>query len=286
MAKTLMALGLLHFAQSNHASAQSTLEKSLTIWRELGDTWWSAFVLDFLGITMRRQDQQASSRFFDESLRLAEETNEKWILAYSLWNKGENELYLKNLLEAQSLLDQCLEISQSLGDRMLQNEALRALGEIAEAKQEYTRAVDLYKESLSIVQELHDITNISVLYFNIGRALQLAGDNEKALIYFRDALLHSQQVGKRTGVIRALAGLGVVSATKGEVTRAVSLISASQLFFTKFGVRLPANQLQWIARHLASARAQLGEEQSDKASAEAQTMTLDQVVRYALSANP
>ncbi len=252
MAKTLMALGLLHFAQSNHASAQSTLEKSLAIWRELGDTWWSAFVLDFLGITMRRQDQQASSRFFDESLRLAEETNEKWILAYSLWNKGENELYLKNLLEAQSLLDQCLEISQSL----------------------------------SIVQELHDITNISVLYFNIGRALQLAGDNEKALIYFRDALLHSQQVGKRTGVIRALAGLGVVSATKGEVTRAVSLISASQLFFTKFGVRLPANQLQWIARHLASARAQLGEEQSDKASAEAQTMTLDQVVRYALSANP
>jgi predicted ATPase/class 3 adenylate cyclase len=283
MAKTLMAHGLFHFAQSNHASAQSTLEKSLAIWRELDDKWWSAFVLDFLGITIRRQDQQASSRFFDESLRLAEETDEKWILAYSLWNRGENELYLKNLLEAQRLLDQCLEISQGLGDRMLQNEALRALGEISEARQEYTRAVDLYKESLSIVQELHDITNISVLYFNVGRALQLAGDNEKAMIYFKDALLQSQQLGKRAGVLRALAGLGVVSEARGDVERAVYLITASQFFFSKFGLKLPANQLQWIARHLASARARLGEEQSDKLSAEAQIMTLDEVVQYALS---
>jgi predicted ATPase/class 3 adenylate cyclase len=283
MAKTLMAHGLLRFAQSDHASAQITLEKSLAIWRELDDKWWCAFVLDFLGITIRRQDEQASSRFFDESLRLAEETNENWILAYSLWNKGENELYLKNLLEAQRLLDQCLEISQSLGDRMLQNEALRALGEISEAKQEYTRAVDLYKESLAIVQDLQDITNVSVLYFNVGRALQLAGENAEAERYFRDALLQSQQLGKRAGVLRALAGLGVVSAAKGEVKRAVYLISASQFLFTKSGLRLPANQLQWIARHAASARAQLGEAQSDQISAQAQAMSLDQVVEYALN---
>jgi len=165
---------------------------------------------------------------------------------------------------------------------MLQNEALRALGEISEARQEYRRAVDLYKESLSIVQELHDITNISVLYFNVGRALQLSGDNERAHIYFRDALLQSQQLGKRAGVLRALAGLGVVSAAKGEAQRAVHLIGASQFFFTKFGLRLPANQLQWIASHLATARAQLGDEQSDEMSARAQTLTLDQVVQYAL----
>ena len=97
------------------------------------------------------------------------------------------------------MLDQCLEVSQALGDRMLQNEALRALGEISKARQEYGHAVDLYKESLSIVQELHDITNISVLYFNVGRALQLAGNNEQAATYFRDALLQSQQLGKKSG---------------------------------------------------------------------------------------
>lgn len=182
------------------------------------------------------------------------------------------------------MLNQCLELSQALGDRMLQNEALRALAEISEAGQEYTRAVDLYKESLSIVQELHDITNISVLYFNVGRALQQAGDNENAANYFTEALLQSQRLGKKSGVLRALAGLGVVAAANGEAERAVYLLIASQSFFTKSGSSFPLNQSAslWINRHLESVRARLGNEQFSSASAQVQTMTLDQVVKYAL----
>ncbi len=279
-----MGLGLLQFAQSNHSSAHRILAESLSIWQELDNKWWSAFVLGFMGLTIRAHDREAAARFFKESLKLAKETNEKWILAFSLWNIGENELYLKNLLEAQRLLDQCLELSQDLGDRMLQNEALRALGEIAEAKQEYTRAVELYKESLAIVQELHDITNISVLYFNVGRALQLAGETEMAANYFRDALLQSQQLGKKSGVLRALAGLGVVAAARGEPERAVYLLTASQSFSTKSGSNFPPNQSAslWLTRHLESARAQLGEQQFTRVVAEAQTMTLNQAMNYAL----
>jgi predicted ATPase/class 3 adenylate cyclase len=282
--KVLMGLGLLQFAQSDHASAYINLEESLSIWKELDEGWWSAFVLGFMGLTIRGQDREAAGRCFEESLRLARETNEKWILAFSLWNIGENELYQKNLLEAQRLLDECLELNQSLGDRMLQNEALRALGEISEAKQEYRRAVELYKESLSIVQELHDITNISVLYFNVGRALQLAGDNEQAANFFRDALLQSQQLGKKSGVLRALAGLGVVAAANGEAERAVHLLTASQSRFTQSGSSFPLNQFAslWLTRHLESAQAQLGEEQFANVALHAQAMTLNEVVKYAL----
>jgi predicted ATPase/class 3 adenylate cyclase len=283
-AKVLMALGLFQFTQSDHFSADQTLEESLSIWRELENQWWSAFVLGFMGLTIRAQDREAASRFFEESLRLAKETNEKWILAFALWNIGENQLYLKNLSEAQELLDQCLELGQALGDRMLQNEALRALGEISEAKQEYARAVDLYKESLAIVHELRDITNIAVLYFNVGRALQLAGDNETAASYFKDALLQSEQLGKKSGVLRALAGLGVVAAANGQAERAVTLLIASQLLFAKSGSSFPPNQSagQWLTHHLESARAQLGEEQFARVLAEAQTLTLNQAMKYAL----
>ncbi len=283
-AKVLMGLGLLQFAQSDHAAAYINLEASLSIWKELHDKWWSAFVLGFMGLTIRAQDRESAAQCFEESLRFARETNEKWILAFSLWNIGENELYLKNLSEAQRLLDECLEINQSLGDRMLQNEALRALGEISEAKQEYQRAVELYKESLSIVQELQDITNISVLYFNVGRASQLAGDNENAANFFRDALLQSQQLGKRSGVLRALAGLGVVAAANGEAERAVHLLTASQSLFTQSGSSFPLNQSgsPWLTRHLESAQAQLGEEQFARLAQHAQGMTINEIVKYAL----
>jgi len=180
------------------------------------------------------------------------------------------------------LFDQCLELSQVLGDRMLQNEALRALGEISEADQQYFRAVDLYKQSLSIVQELRDITNISVLYFNVGRALQLAGENEKATSYFRDALAQSVQLGKKSGVLRALAGLGVVAAASGEAERAITLLMASKLIVAESGSSFPQNQAAWLTRHFELARAQLGEQQFANISAQAQMMPLNEAVKYAL----
>lgn len=283
-AKALMALGLLQFAQSDHLVAHRTLERSLSIWQELDSKWWSAFVLGFMGLTIRVQNRDAAARFFEESLRFAKETDEKWILSFSLWNIGENELYLKNLPEAQYLLNQCLELNQDLGDRMLQNEVLRALGETYEARQEYQHAVDLYKESLTIVQELHDITNISVLYFNVGRALQLAGENEKAANYFRDALLQSQKLGKKSGVLRALAGLGVVAATKGDATRAVYLLTASQLLSANPGAGFSPSESTrlWLIQHLDAVHAQLGDEQFVTISAQAQRMMLTEVVKYAL----
>jgi predicted ATPase/class 3 adenylate cyclase/DNA-binding XRE family transcriptional regulator len=281
-AKVRMALGLLHFAQSNYSAARTNLENSLAIWQELGDKWWSAFVLGFLGLVQRPRDQQAASDSFDESLTLATETGQDWIRAFALWNSGENELHLKNLAEAESMLNQSLELGKALGDRMLQNEALRALGEVHEAKQEYGQAVNLYLESLAIVQELRDITNVSHLYFNVGRALQLAADNQAAKRYFLDALRQSRRLGKKVGEVRALAGLGVVAAAEGEAERAVVLLTASQSLIAKLGLSFPSTQSAWLQRHVEMARAQLEEERFASVVAQAQVMMMNEAVEYAL----
>jgi predicted ATPase/class 3 adenylate cyclase/Tfp pilus assembly protein PilF len=281
-AKVRMALGLLQFAQSNYSAARTNLENSLSIWQELGDKWWSAFVLGFIGLTQRPRDQKSASHSFEESLRLAKETGEDWILAFALWNSGENALYLKSLSDGDTMLNQSLEIGQALGDRMLQNEALRALGEVYEAKQEYGHAVNLYRESLAIVQELRDITNVSHLYFNVGRALQLAGDTEKSKHYFLEALRQSRQLGKKVGEVRALAGLGVVASVEREAEQAVTLLTASRSLLAKLGLNFPSTQSAWLDRHLEAARAQLGEEKFAAVAAQAEKLSLDRTVRYAL----
>jgi tetratricopeptide (TPR) repeat protein len=281
-AKVLMALGLLHFAQSNHSAAATSLAKSLSIWQELGEKWWSAFVLGFLGLSQRPHDQQSATHSFGESLRLASEIGEDWLLAFALWNSGENALYIQNLARAESMLNQSLELGQALGDRMLQNEALRALGELYETKQEYEKAVDLYRESLGIVQELRDITNVSHLYFNVGRALQLAGENQEAKRYLLDALRQSRQLGKKAGEVRALAGLGVIASAEGEAERAVTLLTASRSLFTKLGLSFPSNQSAWLDRHVGQARAQLGEGRYAVVAAQAGKMSLEQAVSYVL----
>src|SRR5258706_4358117 len=288
-AKALMGLGLLNFVQSGYLEARINLEKSITIWRELDDKWWSAFVLGFLGLIVRGQDQLAASVLFQKSLDLAKEINEKWILAFSLWNIGENNLYQKNLSEAALLLEKSLQLAQALGDKLLQNEVLRALGETAEAEQEYTRAVELYQESLAIIRELGDTTNISVLHYDLGRALQLTNSNDKAEYHFIESAKWSIRLGKKAGLLRALAGLGVVEAARGEAYRSVNLFAASEMLFTSLGVSFSFNphhyQSEWFERNLALARKQLGEETFAAAWVEGQAMTQEQAMNYALRVN-
>jgi tetratricopeptide (TPR) repeat protein len=286
-AKVLLALGLLNFEQSDYAAAKGALEKSLVVWRQLEDKWWSAFVLDFLGLIVRARDEAAASAMFRESVELATATDEKWILAFSLWNMGENELHQKNLPEARRLLEKCLKQIEALGDRLLQNEVLRALGEIAEAEQDYAQAVSLYEQSLVIIREFRDTTNISVLHYDLGRASQLKGDNDRAASHFKEAMQWSQRVGKRAGTLRAIAGLGVVSAALGDAHKAVCLlvqvISKNATLGISSSFNPPPHQSGWLERHLAMARQKLGEEGFASAKAEGQTMTLDRAVKYALA---
>jgi hypothetical protein len=135
---------------------------------------------------------------------------------------------------------------------------------------------------LAIVQELRDITNVSHLYFNVGRALQLAGETDKAKHYFLEALRQSRQLGKKVGEVRALAGLGVAAAVEGHGERAVTLLTASRSLLAKLGLNFPSTQSAWLERHLKAARAQLGDDKFAAVAAEAEKLSLEQTVNYAL----
>lgn len=286
-ARALMALGLLNYLQSDYPTARVRLHESLGLWKELGDPWWSAFTLAFIGQSMRGQDQKEASEFFNESLRLAKDTHENWIIAYALWNSGEHELRMKNFTGANQQLEESLQLSRSLEDRMLENEVLRALGGIAESKHEYSSAVSLYQESLRLVRELGDTTTISTLHYDLGRVLQLTGNNEEATRNFIEAAKWSHRLGKKAGMLRAITGLGVVAAARGQAKRAIKLLTASNQLFVKLGINYSSStdfdQSAWAEGYLAAARKQSGEEQFEASRLEGEAMTLDEAIIYALN---
>jgi predicted ATPase/transcriptional regulator with XRE-family HTH domain len=290
-ARVLLAMGLFHFLQSDYSSARMAFDESLSIWRELGETWWCAFILPFLGLIFRTRDPQMAHSLFQESLALSRTNNETWMLAFSLWNFGENELYEKNLPEAQKALEESLQCLRDYGDQLMQIEVLRALGETAEAAQDYPRAVRLYEESLEMVRKTQEPMNATVLHFDVlhydlGRATQLIGDNDSAVYHFTEAIQWSLQIGKKPGILRAVAGLGVVAAARGQTRRAICLLAASESQLGRLGTNSLFNpqyhQSVWFDGYIKSAKSELGEQGFASASAEGQGMTLEQTVNYAL----
>jgi predicted ATPase len=285
-ARVLMALGLFQFVQSNYSVASAAFDDSIALWREVGDPWWCAFVLAFRGLIMRTKDRQSADALFSESLAFAKQAGEKWIVAFALWNIGENELYAKNLPQARRILQESLELSQAIGDQLLQIEVLRVLGGTAEAEGDYPGAMRLYGESLAIIERFGDTTNISVLHYDLGRAAQLAGDNDTAVHQFTESIHWSVRLGKKPGILRAIAGLGVVAAARGQARRAVALLAASHSRLAELGTNFIFNaqnpQSIWLNGYLAAMHSQLDEEAFRAASAEGQAMTLEQLVELAL----
>jgi len=282
-AKLLMALGLLNFAQSDYSASKTALDKSLAIWREVDNKWWCAFVLGFMALPMRVYDQETASALFRESLFMAKQTNDNWIMAYSMWNSGENELNRQNLPEAQALLEESLQLCDIVEDKLVKHEVLRTLGELAETKLEYRHAVALYQQSQAIIEEL-DTPSISMLHLELGRVLQLTGDNNLAARHFAEEIIWSRQAGNQASLLRALQGLGAVAAARGQAYRAVCLFAAAEALFSGLGYSFAfnLNETAWLERHLRIAQAELGEAQFSSAEIKGRSMNLDQAVEFAL----
>jgi predicted ATPase/DNA-binding XRE family transcriptional regulator len=282
-ARALMALGLLLTAQSDYLEAHKLLEQSVDIWRKLDDKWWLAFAITILGYCFLRESQPAHD-LLREGLRLAREVDDKWLLALCLHLLSENELYQGNLTDARTMAEESLGLIRDLGDHMIRSVVLNILGEVADAEQDYPRALHWYEEGLAVAREIGDMDEVTNLEFNMGRVLQVSGNNDQAAHLFTETLQESVRSGKKSTLIGALAGLGIVAQARGDSRRAVRLLQASESLFDDLSRRIFIDPMEraWSERHLAAARAQLGEESFLAMRKEGREMTLEQVIQYAL----
>ncbi|MEO0270781.1 MAG: tetratricopeptide repeat protein [candidate division WOR-3 bacterium] len=102
-----------------------------------------------------------------------------------------------------------------------------ALGTIFWSKGEYDRAIEFYKKSLRIFEEIGDKLWIGVAYNNLGNIYQNKGEYENAIEFYQRSLKICEEIGNTHGIGAAYNNLGGVYFYKGEYDRAIE-------FFQKF----------------------------------------------------
>jgi predicted ATPase len=283
-AKALLALGLFHFSQSDYLKSQKILEQSIVIWDSLEDKLWYVLANTMLGYVLHRQKQPSASDVLRNAVQMAREMNDKWLLALCLLPLGQYEFYNGNLTEGRSMTEESLALIHTLGDHMMRGDVLGQLGEIADVEQDYPNALRWYTEGLAVARDAGDMDTVTNLEFDMGRIFQICGEDDQAVHLFKDVLQTSIQVGKKSMVTAALAGLGVVSQARGDLERSIRLIAASESLYDNLSKSVNANPMDrvWLDEHVAAARAQLGEEKYSALSEEGKKMTVEQAVIYAL----
>jgi len=112
-------LGVLLQQQGEPQAARQLLERSLAIWRDLGDRDQQARELNSLGITHHHLDDFDTARFLlEDSAAICRETGSDMRLAAALTNLGQLESDAGNFDRATQVLQEALAIDRKQGDML------------------------------------------------------------------------------------------------------------------------------------------------------------------------
>jgi len=170
--------------------------------------------------------------------------------------------------------------------------ALNAAGGLASSQGDYATARSMHEESLAIRRELRDTEGIASSLNNLGLVADDQGDFASARSLHEESLAMLRELGDKRGCAECLAGLGGVAAGMGQAqsqTQAVwyaergsRLLGAAQALLEAIGAVLGAEGRMVYEQQVASARAQLSEEEFEKAWAEGRAMSMEAAIEYAI----
>ena len=119
LAKLAHWLGVLLQQQGEPQAARDVLERSLAIWRDLGDREQQARELNSLGITYHHlHDFDTARSLLEESAAIAREVGSHMRLAAALTNLGQLEADADNFDRATEVLQEALAIDREHGDML------------------------------------------------------------------------------------------------------------------------------------------------------------------------
>ena len=167
---------------------------------------------------------------------------------------------------------------------------LHHLGMVAQRRGDYEAALDWYRQSLAIEEQLGNRAGMAGSYHHLGMVAQDKGDYEAALDWYRQSLAIDEQLGNRAGMASTLSQIGILHTETKQVTEAVPF--NLQSLALRLQMRSPEIRinLHWLSRQ----RQELGSDkflaivaQHHDAEGTAQISALpDEFARQASEAGP
>jgi predicted ATPase/class 3 adenylate cyclase len=224
VAKLLSGVGWLTAKTEDRKNAN---QKSVTIFRKLGDEIGAAFPLSTLGILAYLQsDYERAIQLFEESVRLFKAGGNKWGVRHMMGTLGYTAEAQENYVQAQKYYEESLLISKEIEDQDGIAWTLYLMAMLVESSQgDNARAVELYDEALKISKAVKAKPVTSMILQRLGIAFLQRGDYERSRLLFEEELEINRKTGNRPGVSYGLNSLGWCARLQGDYRKARSYYS-------------------------------------------------------------
>jgi predicted ATPase/predicted Ser/Thr protein kinase len=227
-AKALNAAGALAFAQGDSEQAQEFFEQSVTLQRELNDKAGLAKSINNLAaVALNRGDYARAQSLFEESHTLYSELGNNLGISTTTANLGMIALQQGDYVRATSFFEESLTLAREIGDLHTIASLLHNLGRIAASKDEYRRATELFEESVGLWRELNDKNNLAYSILNLGRVAMFQGRYSHAHELFQETLQLHEELENKSGFALAHANLGILTFYEADFKRSVTHLDES-----------------------------------------------------------
>jgi predicted ATPase/DNA-binding winged helix-turn-helix (wHTH) protein len=282
-ARALRGAGRLAQSQGDYSAAKALRQEGLAIWKELGDRQGIAQSLASLGTIAQSQgDYPAAQALFKEALAIRRELGDPHGIVASLNSLGHSAVEQGDYPAARVLLEEGLAISRELGHWYV-SDALYHLGTAAYFQGDYPGARARLEESLTIRRALGHRAGIAGALAALGIIAHDQGDDPTAEALLKEAVTINWELGDRRGISESMeAFAGVTFALTGP-SRAARVWGGAERLREEIGAPITPAQRSWYDRHVAAARAALGDDIAfNLAWQEGRAMNVEHAVRYAL----
>ena len=244
--RALNGLAVLVWTAGDHERAQELQHASLTLAREIGDSWGLAAAQGDLAIIEFDQNGDAGN--------------------------------------AREVTEDVLRQFQALGDRYSEGIALTTLGNIACRQGDLAAATSRFQEALTIARESGDNYAIEFSLCNLALSSRLKDDVDAAATYYVEALKLAHRLSHSENLLYCLAGIGGVEVARGRFERAVRLLGAAAAMADVVGTPMQSLEQEQFDRDTAAARAALPYVSFSKAWDTGRSLSLDAVMAEVLEA--
>ena len=130
-----------------------------------------------------------------------------------------------------------LQIKEELGNRAGMANSYHQLGMVSQNRGDYDQALDWYKRSLQIKEELGNRADMASSYHQLGRVAELRGDLDQALDWYKRSLQINEELDNRAGMASSYHQLGMVAQVRGGYDQALAWYKRSLQIEEELGNR-------------------------------------------------
>jgi predicted ATPase len=278
----LHGAGRLALNQGDHAAAHACYERSLEMFRAVGDGHRTAELLTALGNVARERGDHAGARsLFGQALALAREHGHVRHVGDVLAHLGLLDAQEGDYAGARVHLQQCLAIFREL--RYGIGTALTAtrLGYVAQAQGEHAEARALLEKSLAFQRVFGDQRFTANLLTNLAMVTADQGEHAVARAHLAEGATLIRGLGDRAGMAMWLEAAAGLAADESRLKRAVRLAATAAALREARGVPAPKAVRDWLAGRLESAERTLGDDAAARGRIEGRAMTPERAVAEA-----